>query len=258
MTSLAGKIALVTGASAGFGEATALALARCGARLIIAARREDRLEGLATRLSAEHGRQVCLSLPLDVRDRVAVERAMAQVIADGWGAIDILVNNAGLAAGLEAIQDGLFANWDRMIDTNLNGVLNVSRFVLPGMVARRGGHVVNIGSIAARDPYAGGNVYGATKAAIAQLSRNMRVDLLPHRVRVTHIAPGLAETEFSLVRFAGDREKAQSPYRGLEPLVAADIADAVVWAVSRPAHVNIDEIVLMPLAQASANHIQRD
>jgi serine 3-dehydrogenase len=255
--SLEGKLALVTGASSGFGWAISQRLAELGARVLIAARREDRLVQLRDQLVAQYGARACASLQVDVRDREDVRAAFAQLESAGWSEIEILVNNAGLAAGLEPIQAGVFENWDRMIETNLTGLLNVTRYVLPGMAARRRGTIVNIGSVAGRDAYPGGNVYSATKAAVAMLTRGMRIDLMQTGVRVSNVAPGLAETEFSLVRLGGDAEKAKLPYQGIDALSADDVADAVIWIVTRPAHVNVDEIVLMPQAQGSANHISR-
>lgn len=257
MTSLQGKLALVTGASSGFGLAIARTFAANGARVIAAARREERLQALRDELTDRYGSEACTALAMDVRQRDDVRAAFAQLERAGWGDIDIVVNSAGLAAGLETIQDGVFDNWDRMIETNLTGLLNVTRFVLPQMIDRGGGQIVQIGSVAGRDAYPGGNVYSATKAAVAMLTRGMRIDLMKSGVRVSNVAPGLAETEFSLVRFAGDTERAKSPYLGIDALTANDVADAVLWVVTRPAHVNIDELVIMPTAQGSANHVHR-
>jgi NADP-dependent 3-hydroxy acid dehydrogenase YdfG len=186
-----------------------------------------------------------------------VTEAIRALTDAGWGEIDILLNNAGLAAGLEPIQEGVFDNWDRMIETNLRGLLNVSRVVVPGMVARGRGHIVNIGSVAGRDIYPGGNVYCANKAAVEMLNRGFRVDLHGHGIRVTNVMPGLVETEFSLVRFEWDEAKASRPYAGMTPLTGADVADAVLWAVTRPPHVDVEEILLMPTAQATATMVHR-
>jgi NADP-dependent 3-hydroxy acid dehydrogenase YdfG len=258
MGQLDGKIALVTGASSGIGRATAWALFGEGARVIVAGRRGERLEELRDEMIKRRGDpQACGALTADVRDRQDIAEAIRAITDAGWGEIDILVNNAGLAAGLEPVQEGVFDNWDRMIETNVRGLLNVSRVVVPGMVARRRGHVVNIGSVAGRDIYPGGNVYCATKAAVEMLNRGFRVDLHGHNIRVTNVMPGLVETEFSLVRFEWDREKAAKPYAGMTPLSAADVADAVLWAVTRPAHVNVEEILLMPTAQATATMVHR-
>lgn len=257
MARLLGMTALVTGASSGIGRSTAIALAAEGARVIVSARRKDRIEEVSRGIVERFGAEACGVLDMDVRDRADVAQAMDQLAGAGWSDIDILVNSAGLAAGLAPVQTGSFDDWDRMIDTNLKGLLNVTRLVLPGMVARGRGHVVNIGSLAGVEPYPSGNVYCATKAGVRALSRAMRMDLPGKGVRVTCIDPGMAETEFSEVRFAGDRERAAAVYEGMKPLTADDVADAVVFAVTRPAHVNIDEIVLMPTDQASATQVFR-
>jgi 3-hydroxy acid dehydrogenase/malonic semialdehyde reductase len=236
---------LVTGATAGFGEATAERFARDGARLVVAGRRADRLEALAARLGAT---TPVLPLPLDVRDRSAVERALSTLPA-AFAEIDVLVNNAGLALGLEPAQRASLDEWEEMIDTNNRGLVTVTRQILPGMVERGRGHVVNVGSVAGTYPYPGGNVYGATKAFVHQFSLNLRADLVGSGVRVTCVEPGMADTEFSLVRLK-DPEKARAVYQGLEPLVAADVADAIHWVVTRPPHVNINVVEMMPEAQA--------
>jgi 3-hydroxy acid dehydrogenase/malonic semialdehyde reductase len=236
---------LVTGATAGFGEATAERFARDRARLVIAGRRADRLEALARRLSAQ---APVHPLTLDVRDRAAVERALATLPAE-FARIDVLVNNAGLALGLEPAHRASVDDWEQMIDTNNRGLVVVTRQVLPGMVERGRGHVVNVGSVAAHYPYPGGNVYGATKAFVHQFSLNLRADLVGSGVRVTCVEPGMAETEFSLVRLK-DAEKARAVYQGVTPLSAADVADAIHWAVTRPPHVNVNVLELMPEQQA--------
>jgi NADP-dependent 3-hydroxy acid dehydrogenase YdfG len=238
---------LVTGATAGFGEATAERFARDGARLVVAGRRADRLEALARRLSAT---APVHPLALDVRDRAAVEKAIATLPAD-FARIDVLVNNAGLALGLEPAHRASLDEWDQMIDTNNRGLVVVTRQVIPGMVERGRGHVVNLGSVAGTYPYPGGNVYGATKAFVHQFSLNLRADLVGSGVRVTCVEPGMADTEFSLVRF-GDAEKAKAVYQGVSPLVAADVADAIHWVVTRPPHVNVNVLELMPEQQAFA------
>jgi 3-hydroxy acid dehydrogenase/malonic semialdehyde reductase len=241
------RTVFVTGASAGFGAAIVRRFAAKGARVIATARRGDRLEALA----GEFGDSI-LPLTLDVQDRVAVERAMAS-LPTAFAAIDCLVNNAGLALGLEAAPQADLTNWDRMIDTNCKGLVTVTRAILPGMVARGAGHVVNLGSTAASYPYPGGNVYGATKAFVHQFSLNLRSDLHGTGIRVTCIEPGLCGgTEFSEVRFAGDKEKAAKVYAGMQPLTAADIAEAVDWVTSLPSHVNVNAIELMPVAQSFA------
>ncbi len=236
---------VVTGASAGFGVAIARRFARDGRSVVALARRLERLERLAAESEGRiHARE------LDVRDGAAVARTFAAIEAD-YGGIDVLVNNAGLALGLEPAQAAVLDEWQRMIDTNVSGLVACTHAVLPGMVARDRGHVLNLGSTAAMYPYPGGNVYGATKAFVHQFSLNLRADLVGTKVRVTDIRPGLCSgTEFSNVRFRGDDAKAQAIYDGVEALTADDVADAVHWCATRPAHVNINEIELMPVAQA--------
>jgi 3-hydroxy acid dehydrogenase/malonic semialdehyde reductase len=238
---------LVTGATAGFGEATAERFARDGARLVVAGRRAERLEALAKRLSATASVH---PLPLDVRDRAAVEKALSTLPAD-FARIDVLVNNAGLALGLEPAHRASLDEWEQMIDTNNRGLVVVTRQVIPGMVERGRGHVVNVGSVAGTYPYPGGNVYGATKAFVHQFSLNLRADLVGSGVRVTCVEPGMADTEFSLVRF-GDADKAKAVYQGVAPLLGADVADAIHWVVTRPPHVNVNVLELMPEQQAFA------
>jgi 3-hydroxy acid dehydrogenase/malonic semialdehyde reductase len=241
---LPSRLALVTGATSGIGLACAEALHAAGARVVAAGRRADRLEALAARL----GDRV-LPLPLDVRDRAAVERAVAGLPA-GWAEIDLLVNSAGLALGIEGAPRASLDEWQQMIDTNCAGFVTVTRALLPGMVARDRGDVVNLGSVAATYTYPGGNAYGATKAFVRQFTRNLKVDLLGTRVRSTCVEPGMVETEFSLVRFAGDAAKAKEVYQGMQPLTPIDVADAVLWCASRPAHVDVTIMELMPVAQA--------
>ncbi len=240
---------MITGASAGIGEACARTFAREGARLILAARRADRLESLAASLKAAH-RTSCLTIRLDVRDRIAVDAAVAGLPPD-WRAIDVLVNNAGLSRGLDKLQEGDFRDWEEMIDTNVKGLLWVSRAVIPGMVQRDRGHVINIGSIAGHQVYSAGNVYCATKHAVRALNQGLRLDLLGTRVRCSTVDPGMVETEFSEVRFHGDAERAAAVYRNFPPLKAEDIAEAVLFCVTRPPHVNIQEMVVMPMDQAA-------
>ncbi len=242
-----GSTVLVTGASAGFGAAIARRFVAAGAKVVAAARRLDRLQTLA---ASAPGR--IHPLALDVRDRAAIDAALAALPAD-FAAIDVLVNNAGLALGLAAAPAADRDQWDAMIDTNCRGLVHLSRAVLPGMLARGRGHVVNIGSVAGTYPYPGGNVYGATKAFVHQFSLNLRADLHGSGVRVTCIEPGLCGgTEFSEVRFSGDREKAAAVYAGTTPLTAEDIAESVLWAVGQPPHVNINVIELMPVGQSFA------
>jgi len=239
-------ILLVTGATAGFGAAIARRFAQDGARIIAAGRRADRLEALAQELGA---RQV-LPLTLDVRDSAAIQAAIAGLPAD-WAEIDLLVNNAGLALGLEPAQRASLADWETMIDTNAKGLVAMTHAVLPGMVARNRGHIVNIGSTAGEWPYPGGNVYGATKAFVRQFSLNLRADLYGTAVRVTDIEPGLVGgTEFSTIRFGGDAAKAAGVYEGTEALTPEDIADAVHWVASRPARVNVNTLQVMPVCQS--------
>ncbi len=241
---LSGRIALVTGASSGFGRVTAEALVRSGARVVGTARRGDRLRELA---AAHAGR--FHPVVLDVRDRAAVE-AMVPALPPEWRAIDLLVNNAGLALGLEPAQRASVDEWQQMIETNCLGLVAMTRAVLPGMVERNRGHVVNVGSVAGSFPYPGGNVYGATKAFVRQFTLNLKADLLGTAVRVTVVEPGMAETEFSLVRFQGDAARARKVYEGVTPLTSEDIAETILWATSLPAHVNVNAIELMPVQQA--------
>ncbi len=239
-------IVLITGATAGFGAAIARVLVPLGHKVIATGRRTDRLEELAREL----GEDKVLPLVFDVRDRDAVEKAIASLPA-GWAEIDVLVNNAGLALGLEPAQDADLENWDRMIDTNVKGLTYVTRAVLPGMVARNRGHVVNMGSVAGTWPYFGGNVYGATKAFVRQFSLNLRADLLGTKVRVTNIEPELVGgTEFSSVRFGGDDKKAANVYANTTPLTAEDVAETVRWVVALPEHFNVNTIEIMPVVQA--------
>jgi 3-hydroxy acid dehydrogenase/malonic semialdehyde reductase len=243
------KTALITGASAGIGEACALSFAREGARLILAARRRENLEKLAARLHEKFGAE-CHLLELDVRDRDQVNAAIAG-LPEAWQAIDILVNNAGLSRGLDKVQEGYWLDWEEMIDTNVKGLLWVSRAVMPGMVARDRGHVINIGSIAGHQVYPGGNVYCATKYAVRALTQGMRIDLLGTKVRCSTVDPGMVETEFSEVRFRGDAERAGQVYKNFPPLKAEDIAETVLFCATRPPHVNIQEVLVMPQDQAA-------
>ncbi len=236
----------ITGASAGFGEACARVFAAEGKRLILAARREENLVKLRKELADAAGVHI---VQLDVRDRTAIEAVVASLPSD-FRKIDVLVNNAGLALGLKPSYQVDIEDWEVMVDTNVKGLMYCTRTILPGMVERNCGHIVNISSTAASWPYPGGNVYGGTKAFVSQFSRNLRADLLGTLVRVTCIEPGMAETEFSKVRFHGDSDKADQVYTGTEPLTAFDIAETVSWVVNRPAHVNINSLELMPVDQA--------
>ena len=235
----------VTGASSGFGAAVARRFAADGARVVATARRVDRVKDLAS----EFGPRV-LPLALDVRDRPAVAAAV-EALPDEFKAVDVLVNNAGLALGLNPAQDADLDDWDQMIDTNCKGLVYCTRAILPGMVARRRGHVINLGSVAGTYPYPGGNVYGGTKAFVHQFSLNLRSDLHGTGVRVTCVEPGMADTEFSLVRFSGDQAKADNVYAGMQPLTAADVAESIYWAATLPPHVNVNTIELMATAQSS-------
>ncbi len=236
------KVALITGASSGFGRATARLLAQNGWQLIIVARRMDRLQALQEEL----GNQVIACIELDVRDQSAVQAQLTPYN----GQVNLVVNNAGLAVGLDPAWAANMDDWERMVDTNIKGLNYVTRALLSGMVEKKQGHVINIGSIAGSYPYPGGNAYGATKAYVEQFSLNLRADLHGTGVRVTNIEPGLAETEFSNVRFKGDDDRADALYEGLEPLTPEDVAEAIRWAAELPAHVNINRIELMPTCQS--------
>jgi len=247
------KIALITGATSGIGKATALNLAKSGHNLIITGRRLDRLEELSSKLKLEFKINVYI-LNFDVRNKEEVKKAIGNLPED-WKNIDILINNAGLAAGLDTIQEGQIDDWEKMIDTNVKGLLYVSRTVMPGMIERKSGHIINISSIAGKETYLKGNVYCATKHAVESLTKAMRIDLLAHGIKVTSISPGMVETEFSLVRFEGDKIKAAAVYDGLTPLNPEDIAETIEFVISRPKHVNINEILIMPTAQANTANI---
>ncbi len=250
MASIRDMIVFVTGASSGIGQSCAHAFADAGARLLLCARRKERLDDLAAELQTKYGTDV-FTLQLDVRDRAAVESAIAS-LPDGWKDIDILVNNAGLARGFDKLHEGDVNDWEEMIDTNVKGLLWVSRNVIPGMVARSRGHIINIGSIAGHDPYPKGSVYNATKFAVDAITRALRMDLVDTPLRVSSVDPGLVETEFSLVRFHGDEDRARSVYTDIDVCTPDDIADAVLYCATRPPHVSINEIIIMPTAQASS------
>lgn len=254
MTNLAGRTVVVTGASAGIGRAVALAFGAEGCRLVLAARRREKLAELEKALRDRHGAEI-LTIELDVRDRGAVESTLG-ALPPAWSEVDVLINNAGLGRGLDKLQEGNPDEWDEMIDTNVKGLLYVTRALLPGMVARKRGHVINIGSVAGREVYPGGNVYCASKFAVKALTRALKVDLLGTPIRVSTIDPGMVETDFSVVRFRGDEERAAKVYQGIKALSAEDIADIALWIASRPPHVDITELVVMPTAQATAmlNH----
>jgi 3-hydroxy acid dehydrogenase/malonic semialdehyde reductase len=243
MEPLQGWTALVTGAGSGIGEACARMLSQAGARLVLAGRRGDKLEAVAAKLQTPSHTVV-----LDVRSRQEVESALTALPAP-FSEVDVLVNNAGLGLGLAPAHEASLEDWETMIDTNCKGLVYVTHALLPGMVKRNRGHVVNLGSVAATYPYPGGNVYGATKAFVHQFSQNLKADLVGTRVRVTDVQPGMVETDFSLVRFKGDAEKARSVYKGMEALSSEDIADIVLWCVTRPARVNINVVEVMPADQ---------
>ncbi len=252
---LSGKTVFITGASSGIGKATAEAFAAEGARLLLAARRTDRLEAERQRLG-EAGAARIHTFALDVSKSDEVEATLAGLPTE-WKSIDVLINNAGLSRGLDKLYEGKIQDWEEMIDTNVKGLLYVSRAIVPGMMERSSGHVVNIGSTAGHLTYPNGAVYCATKAAERAITEGLRDDLLGTPVRVTTIDPGMVETEFSEVRFRGDKNKAANVYKDITPLRPEDIADAIVWAVSRPAHVNISGVLITPVAQANSLLIHR-
>ncbi len=245
-------IALITGATSGIGEATARCLAK-DYRLIICGRRQDRLTKLEKELSEE---TEVTTLSFDVRDRLAAEAAISGLPAQ-WQSVDVLINNAGNAHGLSTIQDGQVADWDAMIDINVKGLLYVSNAVIPGMVSRQKGHIINIGSVAGIEVYPKGNVYNASKFAVDAISKGMRQDLITEGIKVSEIKPGLVQTEFSAVRFKGDQERAEKVYVGFDPLQAQDIAETVAFILSRPAHVNIADMLVLAGAQASATMVHK-
>jgi 3-hydroxy acid dehydrogenase/malonic semialdehyde reductase len=249
------KTIMITGATAGFGKAIAVQFAKNGFNIIITGRRKEKLDELEKELLS-YGKIKVLALNFDVRKREEVESVIG-TLPETWKTIDILVNNAGLAVGLEHIDKGNIDDWDRMIDTNIKGLLYVTRAVVPLMVERNSGHIFNIGSIAGREIYENGNVYCASKSAVDSLSRSMRIDLLKNNIKVTHVAPGMALTEFSLVRFKGDKEKAKVPYKGVDPLTAEDIADVIYFCSTLPAHVCINDLEITPVQQAGVNHYNR-
>ena len=250
------RTVVVTGASSGIGAACARAFAAAGDRLVLVARRADRLDTLAAELAEVHSTET-LALTVDVRDRAAVDEQLG-ALPDAWRDVDVLVNSAGLAAGLMTVQDADPDDWDRMLDTNVRGVLSVTRALLPRMLERGSGHVINIGSLAGRTAYPGGAVYSATKAALDRITSGLRMDVLGSGVRVSTVDPGLVETEFSVVRFRGDEERAASVYAGMTPLTGVDVAEAVVWVADRPSHVLVADMMLLPVDQASSVHVHRE
>ena len=250
------KTALITGATSGIGEATAHILAENHYRVIITGRRKERLEALQTKLIKKYQSPV-LALSFDVRHYDEVTRVLGELPKD-WQDIDVLVNNAGLAVGTDTIDEGELEDWNRMIDTNIKGLLHVSKAILPEMKKKKSGHVINIASVAGKEVYLKGNVYCATKHAVDALSKAMRIDLLPYHIKVTNIAPGMVETEFSVVRYKGDQQKADEVYREMKPLTGKDIAETIWFAINRPAHVNINDILIMPTSQANTSHLLRE
>ena len=249
------KIALITGATSGIGKATAQILASNGYNLIITGRREERLNELSVSISNETEAEV-LSLCFDVRDLIQVEKAIDSLTGK-WENIDLLINSAGLAVGLGPVHSGVVDDWDRMIDTNVKGLLYISRKISARMVTKGTGHIINLSSIAGHEAYPNGAAYCASKHAVHAITQAMRIELLPFGIKVSSISPGMVDTEFSVIRFKGDKEKADSVYKGLTPLNANDIAEAVLFMVTRPNHVNIDEMLIMPTNQASARDYHR-
>ncbi|WP_461788022.1 SDR family NAD(P)-dependent oxidoreductase [Pedobacter sp.] len=250
------KIVLITGATSGIGAACADTFAAQGYQLILLARRENLLLSQAQQLAEKYQVKI-KTIQADVRDKENINYVL-ETLSSEWKDVDVLINNAGLSQGLDPIDKGDTDDWDTMIDTNVKGLLYVSKVVSGWMVERKKGHIINIGSIAGKEVYPNGNVYCATKHAVDALSKGMRIDLLPHGIKVTAIHPGMVETEFSIVRFKGDENRAKKVYDGFEPLIAEDIADAIWYAVSRPAHVNINDMLIMPTAQAAATIVKRD
>lgn len=248
-------LVLITGATSGIGKSTAEIFARNGHDLIVTGRREERLSELKKSLEENYRINVS-TLCFDIRVQAETESAIQNLSAENKK-IDILVNNAGLAAGLSSLQDGDITHWERMIDTNIKGLLYVTRAVSNLMIKNGRGHIINIGSVAGKEVYANGNVYCATKHAVDALNKGMRIDLLAHNIKVTAINPGMVETEFSVVRFDGDEERAKKVYLGMQPLLPEDIAETIFWVASRPAHVNINDLLIMPTVQATATNVIR-
>lgn len=250
------QIALISGATSGIGEATAKLLAQNNYKLILTGRRKEKLELLKKEIQEKTSAEV-VTLNFDIRSLEETQSAINN-LPKQWQKIDVLINNAGLAAGFNTLQEGVIDDWERMIDTNVKGLLYLSRIVSPIMIQRKKGHIVNISSIAGKETYPFGNVYCATKHAVQSLTRGMRLDMLKHGIKVSSVSPGAVETEFSLVRFNGDEEKANQVYKGFTPLFAQDIADTILFILSRPKHVNIDDILVMPTAQAFSREINRE
>lgn len=249
-------IALVTGATSGIGKSTAELFAKNGYDIIITGRREERLTEMQKKLESNYKVKVH-SLCFDIRKQSEVENAIANLPTE-FKNIDVLVNNAGLAAGLSSIQDGNIDHWERMIDTNIKGLLYMTKCVSKIMIENKKGHIINVGSIAGKEAYANGNVYCGTKHAVDALNKGMRIDLLPHNIRVSAVNPGMVETEFSLVRFDGDENRAKKVYDGFQPLKPEDVAETIYWMASRPAHVNINDVIIMPASQANSTTVKRN
>jgi 3-hydroxy acid dehydrogenase/malonic semialdehyde reductase len=249
-------IALVTGATSGIGKSTAEIFAKNGYDIIITGRREDRLAELKKHLEKDHKIKAHV-LCFDIRKLTEVEKAIASLPAE-YKKIDVLVNNAGLAAGLSSIQDGNIDHWERMIDTNIKGLLYITKSISKLMIENKKGHIINVGSIAGKEAYANGNVYCGTKHAVDALNKGMRIDLLPHNIKVSAVNPGMVETEFSIVRFDGDENRAKKVYDGFQPLSPDDVAETIYWMASRPAHVNINDVIIMPAAQANSTTVKRN
>ncbi len=249
-------IALITGATAGIGKATAFKLAENNYKLILTGRRKNKLDEIKKEIEDKYKVQVTV-LNFDIRDKQACYDHL-NALSNEWKQVDVLVNNAGLAQGLNTINNGLEEDWETMIDTNIKGVLYITKIISNWMIARKKGHIINIGSIAGKEVYPNGNVYCATKHAVDALNKAMRIELLPSNIKVTAIHPGLVETEFSIVRFKGDEQRAKQAYTGLQPLTAEDIAETILWAIQRPDHVNINEIIITPSVQANARDLIRN
>ncbi|MFW5756015.1 MAG: SDR family NAD(P)-dependent oxidoreductase [Tangfeifania sp.] len=249
------KTALITGATAGIGEATARLLAKNNFNLIVTGRRKDRLEDLKNKILKDSGAEV-MTMNFDIRDPEETENAIKSLPAE-WQKIDVLINNAGLAVGLGTVADGVLDDWERMIDTNIKGVLYISRLVSQSMIKNGSGHIVNISSIAGKETYPMGNVYCATKHAVQSLTKGMRIDFLKHGIKVSSVCPGAVDTEFSVVRFKGDEKQAQKVYDGITPLYARDVAETILFVITRPPHVNIDDILVMPTDQAFSRDFNR-
>ncbi|MCF8229337.1 MAG: SDR family NAD(P)-dependent oxidoreductase [Bacteroidales bacterium] len=249
------KIAMITGATSGIGKACAVKFAQNGYNVIITGRRRKRLENLAMELSSEYG-ALALILTFDIRIHEEVKEAIDK-IPESWQRINVLINNAGLASGLAPIYEGEIENWEEMIDTNIKGLLYITRYISPMMLENGEGHIINIGSIAGREAYPNGNVYNATKFAVDGLTKAMRIDLYEKNIRVTQVAPGAVETEFSMVRFKGDTKKAEKVYQGYQPLMADDVGEVAYYVTTLPPHVNISDLLIMPTAQASATRVNK-